>query len=561
MAHTLKELADLIFPDVTGTLEDLEKRYPERNLPEGAEVTRFAPSPTGFLHTGSLFTSLVSSKVANQSKGVFFMRLEDTDQKREIAGSGDDLIKQMHLFGIDPDEGYMGSSAPEKGNYGPYVQSKRADIYKICIKYLLLNDLAYPDFATQEELNELREVQTANRVVPGYYGEYAKYRYLSVDEAYQKIVDGTPYVIRFKSHGNHENFIICHDEIRGDLRLPENDQDVVIMKSDGLPTYHFAHVCDDHFMRTTVVTRGEEWIASWPIHVELFKAMGFKLPKYAHLPVIMKLDNGNKRKLSKRKDPEAAVSYFMEQGYPAEGIVKYLMTIANSNFEEWMIGNPGKDYREFQFSFNKMSLDGALFDLEKVRYICKETLAYYSKEKISEEAIKWAKTYDPKLLSYINRDPKMFEAIMNIERGGEKPRKDYEKYSDITPRIRFFYHDEYLKMIEELGGKLPFNPAFDKEETKSILKEFLDSMDYSTDQTTWFGNLKAIGAKHGFAESFKIWKKNKESYKGHVGDVAGMIRIAITTSAQSPNLYDVLHILGKDEVTFRIENAIKSLDK
>jgi glutamyl-tRNA synthetase len=557
--HTLQELADLIFPDVHETVADLEKRYPERNLPEGAEVTRFAPSPTGFLHTGSLFTSMVSSKVAHQSKGVFFMRLEDTDQKREIAGSGDELITQMHLFGIEPDEGYMGSSAPEKGIYGPYVQSKRSEIYKVCIKDLLLRGRAYPDFATQEELDELRAVQTANRVVPGYYGEYAKYRYLTIDEAYDKIVGGTPYVIRFKSNGNHENFIMAHDEIRGDLRLPENDQDVVIMKSDGLPTYHFAHVCDDHFMHTTVVTRGEEWIASWPIHIELFSAMGFKLPKYAHLPVIMKLDNGNKRKLSKRKDPEAAVSYFLEQGYPAVGLVKYLMTIANSNFEEWMIENPKEDFRNFAFSFNKMSLDGALFDLEKVKYICKETLAYESKEQISSEAKNWAKTYDPKLFELIGRDEKKFEAIMNIERGGEKPRKDYEKYSDIYPHVRFFYNDEFAKIKEELHGVLPFNPAISKEDTVSVLEDFLKTMDYSVDQNTWFANLKALAVSHGFAESFKIYKKNKEAYKGHVGDVAGMVRIALTGSAQSPNLYDVLHILGKEEVERRIREAVASL--
>ncbi len=550
--HTVQELADLIFPDVKLTVADLEKRYPERNLPDGAEVTRFAPSPTGFLHTGSLFTSLVSSKCASQTQGVFFMRLEDTDQKREVAGSGNDLINQMHIFGINPDEGYMGEGNPEKGNYGPYVQSQREDIYRICIKDLMLKGRAYPCFCTADELNQLRMVQEANRVIPGYYGEYAKCRYLTLDEAYEKIKAGVKYVIRFKSNGNHLNFIKVHDEVRGDLRIPENDQDIVIMKSDGLPTYHFAHVCDDHFMRTTLVTRGEEWIASLAIHIELFAAMGFKAPKYAHLPVITKLDNGNKRKLSKRKDPEAAVSFFIDQGYPSEGLIKYLMTIANSNFEEWLLANPRADYHTFQFNFNKMSLDGALFDIAKVQNICKETLAYYSKDKISSEAKSWADKYDPKLSNLIGRDYVKFVTIMNIEREQEKPRKDYVKYSDIFDHIRFFYEDEFEQMLQSLP-ELPFNPAISKADTASVLKDFAASMDYSLDETAWFESLKALGVKHGFAESFKIYKNAKDSYKGHVGDVASIVRVALTTSMQSPNLYQILHILTKEEIEKRIE--------
>ena len=553
--HTYQELADLIFPDVKLTIADLEKKYPERNLPEGAEVTRFAPSPTGFLHTGSLFTAMISSKAAWQSKGVFFMRLEDTDQKREIAGSGNDLIDQMKIFGISPDEGYMGDKNPQKGEYGPYIQSEREDIYRICIKDLMSKGRAYPCFCTPDDLNMLRMTQEANRVIPGYYGEYAKCRYLTVDEAYEKVKGGDKFVIRFKSLGNHNNYIKVHDEVRGDLNLTENDQDIVVMKSDGLPTYHFAHVCDDHFMRTTLVTRGEEWISSLAIHVELFAAMGFKAPKYAHLPVIMKLDNGNKRKLSKRKDPEAAVSYFIEQGYPAEALIKYLMTIANSNFEEWLIQNPNEDISKFTFSFNKMSLDGALFDIAKIENISKDTLAYYTKEKISSEAKKWADKYDLKLAGLISRDYSKFEAIMNIERGQEKPRKDYVKYSDIYSHIRFFYNDQFDQMLKETPV-LPFSQFISKEDIISILKDIKSTTDYSLDQTAWFDSLKALGVKHGFAESFKIYKKDKEHFKGHVGDVASILRIALTTSAQSPNLYDVIHILPKGEIDRRIDSVL-----
>lgn len=547
--HTYEDLAELIFPDVKKTVADLEKEYPPRNLPEGAEVTRFAPSPTGFLHTGSLFTAMISSKCAWQSGGVFFMRLEDTDQKREVAGSGEDLISQMKIFGIVPDEGYMGKE--QKGAYGPYIQSQREEIYRICIKDLMKKGRAYPCFCTPADLDLLRMTQEANRVIPGYYGEYAKCRYLTVDEAYEKIKNGESYVIRFKSLGNHLNYIKVHDEVRGELNLTENDQDIVIMKSDGLPTYHFAHVCDDHFMHTTLVTRGEEWLSSLPIHVELFAAMGFKAPKYAHLPVIMKLDQGNKRKLSKRKDPEAAVSYFIEQGYPTEGIIKYLMTIANSNFEEWLMANPKEPLSSFKFSFSKMSLDGALFDIAKVQNICKETLAYYPKEKISAEAKKWADTYDKKLAELIGQDYAKFEAIMNIEREQEKPRKDYEKYADIYNHIRFFYQEEFKQMLNQTPV-LPFSQFISHEDIKAVLTDFVSSMDYSLDEANWFNALKAMGEKHGFAAAFKVYKQSPSVYKGHVGDVASIIRVALTTSQQSPNLYQILHILTKAEIEERI---------
>lgn len=553
--YTNDDLAELIFPEVKETVSDLEARFPARKLDENAYVTRFAPSPTGFLHTGSLFTALVAYTVAKQSNGVYYFRLEDTDQKREIAGSGEELVEQLAQFGIVQNEGYFGKV--EKGSYGPYVQSERAEIYRIVIKELIRKGRAYPCFCSSDDLNLLRQTQEANKITPGYYGLYAKCRNFSLEEAVEKIKSGIPYVIRFKSLGNHTNYIKVHDLIRGDLNLSENDQDIVILKSDGLPTYHFAHLCDDHFMRTNCVTRGEEWLSSLPIHLELFQAMEWDAPKYAHLPVIMKLDNGNRRKLSKRKDEEAAVSFFLQEGYPREGIIKYLLTIANSNFEEWLLQNPQTDVSEFKFSFAKMSLDGALFDLPKLQSISKDVLAYYSAERIVAEARVYAEKFDRKLLQFIDEDELRFKAIMNIERNQDHPRKDYEKYSDIYDKIRFFSPAVYDQMVSDQC--LPFNQFIEKSIIKEILNDFSSSLDLSENETEWFGNLKSLGVRHGFAESFKIYKKEREKYLGHVGDIAEMVRIAMTTSRNSPNLYQVLCILGAEEVQRRISKITKIL--
>lgn len=542
------DLANLIFSDVNETIEDLEKKFPKRNLSENALVTRFAPSPTGFLHTGSLFTSLIAYKLAKDSNGVFYIRLEDTDTKREIEGSGEDLLKQLKAFNIIPMEGYLGNH--EVGAYGPYKQSERASIYRVVIKYLIEIGRAYPCFCTSEDLDALRKDQEAKKLTPGYYGEFAKCRNISIDEAYERIKNGEHYVIRFKSNGNHENKIRVHDLIRGDLELSENDQDIVILKSDGLPTYHFAHAVDDHFMRTNCVTRGEEWLSSLPIHIELFNTLGFELPSYAHLPVIMKLDNGNRRKLSKRKDDEAAVSYFLKDGYPVEALIEYLLTIANSNFEEWKAEHKTTSNDEFKLTFEKMSLDGALFDIMKLKFISKEILSRMSKEEITNRAYEWAKIYDEKLLHLINLDRNYFMSIMNIEREKENPRKDYEKFSDIFNIIKFFYKDYYLELMQ---NELPFNPFIDKSVIKSLLKEFIDTLDLSLDEQNWFNSLKELGKKFGFAESNKIYKQNKDQYIGHVGDVAEILRITFTSSKQSPNLYYVLQILGKEQLKERID--------
>ncbi|MBE6132955.1 MAG: glutamate--tRNA ligase [Erysipelotrichaceae bacterium] len=553
---TLKDLANLIFPNVNETIEDLEKRYPLRNLEEGSEVTRFAPSPTGFLHTGSLFTTLVTQKVANQSNGVFFIRLEDTDTKREIAGSGKELIDQLSVFGVVPNEGYMGDF--EKGNYGPYKQSQRAHIYNVVIKDLITRGRAYPCFCSHEDLDELRKVQEAKKLIPGYYGEFAKCRNLSVEEQIKLVKEGKPFVIRFKSLGNHENKVEVDDLVRGHLLLSENDQDIVIYKSDGLPTYHFAHLVDDHFMRTTCVTRGEEWLPSLPIHIDLFNTMGWKAPKYAHLPVIMKNDNGTRRKLSKRKDNEAACSYFLQDGYPVYAFKQYLFTIANSNYEEWQRDNKELKLSDFNFQFNKMSLDGALFDIDKLKYFSKELLASYSGEEMKEFAKEYAKKYNDELYQLIIRDEDYFTQIMSIEKDKENPRKDYEKCADILEKVKFFYEPYFSNMME---NGLPYNENIDKKIISKVLQEFVDTLNYEVSEQEWFNNLKALAVRNNFAESAKIYKQNKELYLGSVNDIAEMVRISLTTSKQSPNIYYVLRILGKEEIARRISKSIEVLNK
>lgn len=550
-----EELANLIFPDITETIEDLEKRYPKRDLPEGAMVTRFAPSPTGFLHTGSLFAAMNSRKFAHQSKGVFFTRLEDTDQKREIAGSGASLIEQLGVFGVSPDEGYFGDDL-EVGNYGPYVQSKRANIYKVVIKYMIANNLAYPCFCYPEDLAKMRKQQEENKENFGYYGSYAKCSTLTPEEAIKRIVNDEPYIIRFRSKGDYHNKIVINDAIRGRIEMAQNDQHIVILKSDGLPTYHFAHLVDDHFMRTTHVTRGEEWMPSVPVHVELFETMNWQIPTYAHLPVIMKLDNGNRRKLSKRKDIEAAVSFFLEQGYPVEGFMEYLYTIANSNYEAWRDEHPDADKDEFIFSFDKMSLDGALFDLAKVQNLCKECLGHMNTKTFASSAYEWSKKYDLELKELIERDYDYFSSIVGIEREKENPRKDYEKYMDIKNLILFFYDDHYENLVKEA---LVFPEHLKKEDIKEVLVKYANIFDLSLSEEDWFAQMKQVAVECGFAANAKEYKKNKEAFKGHVGDVASILRLVVTLRMQSPNLYFVMQIIGKERVQKRLLDAVEAL--
>lgn len=551
-----EKLANLIFPNINVTLNDLEKKYPPRTLVANAEVTRFAPSPTGFLHTGSLFTALVAKTCAEQTNGVFFVRLEDTDTKREISGAGETLLDEMRLFNVSPDEGYLGRS--EKGKYGPYKQSERADIYKTVIKHMLKENIAYPCFCTSEDLTKMRATQEATKVVPGYYGPYARCSFLSAEEAATRIAKGEEYVIRFRSHGDHNNKITFTDLVKGEIEIAENDQHIVVLKSDGLPTYHFAHAVDDHFMHTTLVTRGEEWISSVPLHIELFSALNFRAPRYAHLPLINKLDDGNRRKLSKRKDPEAAVSFFLERGYPVTAILSYLMSIANSNFEEWWTANRTLPLSAFPFSLSKMSVDGALFDLEKVNFFAREYMAALTAKEVYDEYIAFAKlTNNEKLLTRLSTNKTMLLQILNIEREGPKPRKDYSHYAAIYDTIKFFFSDEYDLLIKN-NERDAFNPKIAKEIITALLIDFKTKLVYNAGNEAWFASLKTIAATHNFAMNAKEYKANPSAYCGVVADVAEILRISVVGSRKSPNLYEVLTILGQNEVNRRLEIILNS---
>lgn len=550
---TNEQLANLIFPEINETLEDLEKRYPPRQLMPGSEVTRFAPSPTGFLHTGSLFTLMICHKVARQTNGVFYIRLEDTDTKREIAGSGLQLLNELKEFGIIPNEGYLGDH--EEGVYGPYAQSNRADIYKVAIKHLLSQGKAYPCFCKLEELAEVRKMQEANKILPGYYGKFAKCRFLSLEEKERRIRNRDPFVIRFLSDGNHNDKIKALDLIHGEISIAENDQDIVIYKSDGLPTYHFAHVVDDHFMRTTSVIRGEEWISSMPIHLQLFEALEWEAPKYAHVPVIMKIDeNGNKRKLSKRKDPEAACAFFLKDGYPDEALTMYLMTIANSNFEEWIFANNFQNIEQFPFSFAKVSTEGALFDLVKLQFFAREILARKTKEEMLEISKRYADAYNPELKDLIDRDHEYFMNIIDIERDNVNPRKDFSHLGELVTAISFFYHDHYQREFTVET----FNPKFKKETINEILRD-CKKLDLNQEQSQWFNEVKQIAQKHHFAQSNKIYKTAPDQYLGHVGDVAEFLRIALTGRKNAPSLYHVMKVLGSKESSLRLDYVISLL--
>lgn len=543
-----EKLADLIFPSINETIDDLEKKYPERKLKEGAKVTRFAPSPTGFLHTGSLFTSMVAFKLAHDSEGVFYTRLEDTDTKREIEGSGNKLIEQLAKFNIVPNEGYLGSV--EKGIYGPYKQSDRKHIYDVVIKDMIKKGIAYPCFLSEGDLVKIRDEQTKNKEITGIYGKYAIYRNLDINKAIEYIEEGKPYVIRFKSSGNHLNKIKVKDEIRGELELTENDQDIVIRKSDGLPTYHFAHACDDHFMHTNLVTRGEEWLPSLPIHIELFKALGFKTVKYAHLPVIMKMDNGTRRKLSKRKDNEASVDFFLESGYEPKSLLVYLMTIANSNYEDFIVQTKDYDLDHFKFNIKKMSLDGALFDINKLAFYGREILGYMNKDEISSKSKEWAKVYSPELTALINKLGDKYTEILNIEREKKNPRKDYAKYGDIYENIKFFDFDEYSKIV---SNGYEFNESIDYDTIKSILKDYKENYFLEGDENNWYNNVKNIANKYNFAIDSKAYKLNPSSYKGNMNDFCEIIRVIVSGRKVTPNLFSILKILGKEELDKRID--------
>lgn len=540
-----KDLADLIFPNAKD-ISYYEEKYPERDLTEGAVVTRFAPSPTGFVHIGGLYQSLIAKTIANKTNGVFFLRVEDTDQKREVEDAVSGIVNSLAEFKLLPDEGQI-SDNDEKGNYGPYKQSLRKEIYEAYAKYMLSQGKAYPCFCTPEDLNEMREKQEAAKVQPGYYGVWAKCRSLTVEEMAEKIKAGVPYIIRFKSQGNDEKKIKHHDVIKGNVDFPENNQDIVIIKADGLPTYHFAHAIDDHLMRTTLVIRGDEWLSSIPLHLQLFYELGFKAPKYAHIAPIMKDDEGNKRKLSKRKDPEAAVSYYAEIGVPVDAVKEYLLNIANSSFEMWRRANPDKEISEFDFDIKKMSVSGALFDFNKLFDIGKNVISKYDAQKVYEESMDWAKKHDNELVEMLS-DTGYALRVLGIERGNVKPRKDIAKWSDVKNSINYMYDDKFAQVADFEYAKIS-----DKNEISKILKLYVEKyFDINDDKQTWFDKMKDLAEEVGYAREVKMFKAEPEKWPGHVGDISTVIRVSLTGRQNTPDLYEIMQVLGKDRVIARL---------
>ena len=549
---TNKELADLMFPDVHHDVDYYENLYPKRNLPEGAVVSRFAPSPTGFVHMGSLLTAFIASKVPKDTNGVFYLRIEDTDGKRSVENGVQGIIDDLKNFDIKIDEGVV-SETEQIGKYGPYIQSERREIYHTYAKHLVEEGLAYPCFCTQEEIDETRKMQELNKERIGIYGSYAKCRFLTNEERALKIKNGEPYIVRLKSPGDFNKKISFNDLVRGRIEFPENDMDVVLIKSDGLPLYHFAHVIDDHLMRTTHILRGEEWISSTPVHLQLFQVLGFDIPKYAHLGVVMKIDeDGTRRKLSKRKDPEAAVSYYHEQGIPVEAVKLYLMTIANSNFEGWWDQNPTLGIDDFKFDFKKMSVSGTLFDLEKLLNISRNYISRLSKEAVYENTLNWALEFDHEFASILEKYKDYAMAIFNIEREQKKPRKDYESFSTIKNQIWYMF-DEYFT------GNLVYNfdKIKDKNEIATILKTYISKYyDENDDKDTWFNKIKELTDELGYCSNMKEYRNNPDNYKGSVADISTVIRVAMTTSTMTPDLYEILRLLGKKRIEDRINKLI-----
>lgn len=549
---TQKELAALLLPNVEHTREYYEELYPERNLPEGAMVTRYAPSPTGFVHMGAIYTSYINAKMAHQSDGVFFLRIEDTDQAREVENGVENILRDLDDFGIIPDEGVTLDG--EKGSYGPYIQSKRKDIYQAFARDLIEKGLAYPCFLSKEEMDEIRDSQERVKARIGIYGEWARSRYLTTEQILEKINAGIPYIIRIKSNGNFNHKITIKDCVKGNIEMPENDIDTVIIKSDGLPTYHFAHAVDDYLMHTTHVIRGDEWVSSLPVHIELFKLLGVKPPKYAHIAPISKLENGNHRKLSKRKDPEAAVSYYSQLGIPKEAVKIYLATVANSNFERWFEANPNADINDFKMEFSKMSKSDSLFDQEKLYNISRNYISKLPATKVYESALEYASKYDSELEELLKKHKDFSIALYNIERERKKPRKDYVMYSDIKNQTWYMYDELYNpEKVEYEFGRI-----HDPKEIKKILSLYLDKYYVETDdESTWFNRMKELSEELGYASDMKAYRENPDAYKGNVADVSIVLRVALTSKAQTPNLYDLMKLLGRERMTKRYQHFIK----
>lgn len=552
---TNKDLADLIFPNITKTIEDYEKMYPKRDLPESAVVTRFAPSPTGFVHMGSLLASFIERKAAKDTNGVFYLRIEDTDQERKVENGIEGITTDLKNFGITIDEGAL-SETEEIGAYGPYIQSKRKEIYDAFIKYFLENGMAYPCFCSKEELDNIRNAQEKRKDRIGYYGRYAKCRKIPIEDAYNKIKNGEEFIIRLKSPGDFNKKIVVKDLVKGNISFPENDLDIVIMKKDGLPTYHFAHLVDDYLMRTTHVIRGDEWVSSLPTHVQLFNMLGVKPPKYAHISPIMKEENGVKRKLSKRKDPEAAMSYYHEKGIPTEAVQLYLMTLANTNFEQWMDANKDKTIDDFEFSFNKISKSGGLFDIEKLHNISKNYLSRIKATEFYDMLVNYSKEYDEEFYELITKYKDFTIGLLNIEREQKKPRKDYSCFSEVKELVWYMY-DELFNKHEK---NYEFTNITDKDEIIKLMNTYIEKYyDQKDEQQDWFEKIKDLSEEFGYAREVKEYKANPDNYKGHVGDVSTVIRVALTTKSMTPNLYDIMKLFGKERIIKRIEQLEKNI--
>lgn len=540
-------LADLLYPNIQTLPEDMEKRYPPRQLPEGAKVTRFAPSPTGFLHIGNLYGAFTDERLAHTTGGIFYLRIEDTDAKRTVPNGVALIIETLAKLGVCFDEGAVIDG--DNGAYGPYRQSERAEIYQTYAKQLIREGKAYPCFCTEEELEAIRAKQEAEKKTPGYYGEYAVWRDAPIERIEAALADGKPFVLRFRSEGDISHKFKFTDEIKGVIDVTENDVDHVILKSDGIPTYHFAHAVDDHLMRTTHVVRDESWLSTLPFHIQLFKALGFKLPKYCHTAQVLKLDDGNKRKISKRKDPEAALTFYHAEGYPVAATREYLMTLLNSNFEEWRIANPTADIEDFKFTTKKMSVSGSLFDLDKLNDVSKNVISRMTAEEAYRLSLAWAKEFDPAFAAIYGENGDYGTAILAIGRGGAKPRKDLTTWKDVKDYVSFFYDALFTP-----DSTLPENVT--PEDAAEICRRFAETYAPADDQPAWFAKIKQIAADLGYAPETKLYKKDPSAYKGHVGDVSMVLRIAVTGRQNSPDLFEVMHILGCERTIARLSAMI-----
>ena len=542
-------LAELLFPQITDTPEMLEEKYPHRDVPEGAVITRMAPSPTGFVHLGNLVQGLTSERMAHQSGGVLFLRVEDTDAKREVPGAVEILINTLRHYGISFDEG--ATMDGDSGEYGPYRQRQRAAIYHVYAKKLVAEGKAYPCFCTEEELAAMREKQEANKETTGYYGKYAIWRDRSLENVKAQLDAGTPWVLRFRSTGSIENQFKFDDLVKGKLTITENDVDNVLLKSDGIPTYHFAHAVDDHLMRTTHVVRGDEWLPSLPFHIQLFQALGFKLPKYVHIGPLMKMDGNSKRKLSKRKDPELALTFYKSEGFPVQAVYEYLMTILNSNFEDWRRANPNADATDFKFSPKKLNPAGSLFDYAKLMDVSKNVISRMDAETVYTLLTEWAQEFDPDFAEKLTSDRDFAVSILAIGRGGKKPRKDLAIWKEAKPYMGFFY-DEYLEAPV-------FDEKFDKATIRTVLEKFVASYDPADDSGQWFDKVKAITEEIGFTTDMKSYKSDPTAFPGTVADVSTFIRQAVTGKQNSPDLFTVMQILGRDRSLERIQAVLNQL--